>query len=114
MSLIKANAGEYFPVATEDCVYAYTILDEFETENDGKKQKMMRFIAYAVVNDIVNSRYELAKQLDLRVASVDYSGSNALELTPRKSLTPGRDIDINLSMKLYIFSPLNVTLHPIA
>ena len=81
MSLIRANAGEYFPVATEDCVYAYSVLETFDTENDGKKQKMMRFIAYAVVNDIVNSRYELAKQLDLKVASVDYSGNSIAQLS---------------------------------
>ena len=39
LSLVTANSGEYFPVSTEDCVYSYSLLDEFVEEENGKQVK---------------------------------------------------------------------------
>ncbi|MBE6648162.1 MAG: hypothetical protein E7614_01425 [Ruminococcaceae bacterium] len=84
LSLVTANSGEYFPVSTEDCVYSYSLLDEFEEEENGASVKKMRIMAYAVSNDIINSRYELAKQLGLNVLSVDYTGNTIVEVCKRQ------------------------------
>ncbi len=84
LSLVTANSGEYFPVSTEDCVYSYTLLDEFTEEENGKEVKKMRIMAYAVSNEIINGRYELAKQLGLRVVAVDYTGNTVVEVSKRQ------------------------------
>ncbi len=84
LSLVTANSGEYFPVSTEDCVYSYTLLDEFTEEENGKPVKKNRIMAYAVANEIINGRYELAKQLGLKVQSVDYSGNTIVEICKRQ------------------------------
>ena len=84
LSLVTANSGEYFPVSTEDCVYSYSLLDEFTEEEDGKSIKKMRIMAYAVANEIINSRYELAKHLGLKVVSVDYAGNTIVEVCKRQ------------------------------
>lgn len=84
LSLVTANSGEYFPVSTEDCVYAYSLLDEFTEEENGKPVKKMRIMAYAVSNEIINGRYELAKQLGFQVVAVDYTGNTVVEVCKRQ------------------------------
>ncbi len=84
LSLVTANSGEYFPVSTEDCVYSYSLLEEFTEEENGKPVKKNRIMAYAVANEIINGRYELAKQLGLKVHSVDYSGNTIVEICKRQ------------------------------
>ena len=84
LSLIASNANEYFPVSTEDCVYSYSVLEEFQVDVDGKMQKQMRIMAYAIMNDIVNSRFELANQLSLKVHSIDYSGNSIVQICKRQ------------------------------
>lgn len=84
LSLVTANSGEYFPVSTEDCVYSYSLLEEFTEEENGTQVKKMRIMAYAVANEIINGRYELAKQLGLKVCGVDYSGNTIVEICKRQ------------------------------
>lgn len=84
LSLVTANSGEYFPVSTDDCVYSYTLLDEFTEEENGSQVKKMRIMAYAVANEIINGRYDLAKQLGLKVVSVDYAGNTVVEVCKRQ------------------------------
>ncbi len=93
LSLVTANSGEYFPVSTEDCVYSYSLLDEFTEEDNGKTVKKMRIMAYAVANEIINGRYELAKQLGFKVLSVDYTGNTIVEVCKRQ-------VPSNVSMTL--------------
>ncbi len=95
LSLVTANSGEYFPVSTEDCVYSYSLLDEFVEEENGKQVKKMRIMAYAVANEIINSRYELAKQLGVKVKRVDYTGNTIVEICKRQ-------VKENVSMTLLI------------
>lgn len=84
LSLVTANSGEYFPVSTEDCVYSYSLLDEFSEEENGALVKKMRIMAYAVSNEIINGRHELAKQLGMTVLSVDYTGNTIVEVCKRQ------------------------------
>ena len=95
LSLVTANSGEYFPVSTEDCVYSYSLLDEFVEEENGKQVKKMRIMAYAVANEIINSRYELAKQLGVKIKRVDYTGNTIVEICKRQ-------VKENVSMTLLI------------
>ncbi len=95
LSLVTANSGEYFPVSTEDCVYSYSLLEEFTEEENGTQVKKMRIMAYAVANEIINGRYELAKQLGLKVCGVDYSGNTIVEICKRQ-------VPNNVSMTLLI------------
>lgn len=77
LSMIRANASEYFPVDTSDCVYAYTVLDVIAAD---KKNKQMKLMAYAVPDEIVQSLYDLAKLLKLRVVAVDYIANGVLQI----------------------------------
>ncbi len=95
LSLVTANSGEYFPVSTEDCVYSYSFLDDFVEEENGKQVKKLRIMAYAVANEIINSRYELAKQLGVKVKRVDYTGNTIVEICKRQ-------VKENVSMTLLI------------
>ncbi len=101
LSLVTANSGEYFPVSTEDCVYSYSLLDEFTEEENESTVKKMRIMAYAVSNEIINSRYELAKQLGVTVLSVDYTGNTIVEICKRQ-------VPATVSMTLLIDSSSTV------
>lgn len=101
LSLVTANSGEYFPVSTEDCVYSYSLLDEFTEEENGAPVKKMRIMAYAVSNEIINGRYELAKQLGVTVLAVDYTGNTIVEVCKRQ-------VPATVSMTLLIDSKSTV------
>lgn len=77
LSMIRANASEYFPVDTSDCVYAYAMLDVTTVD---KKNKQMKLMAYAVPDEIVQSLYDLAKLLKLHIVAVDYIANGVLQI----------------------------------
>lgn len=74
--MVNANATDYFPVNINDYVLSYTLL---ETKNT-KEDKKMRVLVYAAPEAMVESYYNLAKVLGMKVTAVDYSGNSTLQL----------------------------------
>ena len=74
--LIDTNASEYFPINVEEYVFSYTVLEEIKT----KEEQKTRVLVYAAPDMMVQSYYELAATLGMKVKAVDYSGNSTLQL----------------------------------
>ena len=74
--MVNANATDYFPVNINDYVLSYTLLETKNTKDD----KKMRVLVYAAPEAMVESYYNLAKVLGMKVTAVDYSGNSTLQL----------------------------------
>lgn len=75
--IIAAGAQDYFPMSNiNDYVYDYTILETFE-ENE---KKQYRISAVAVQKELLASYQELAKELKLGLAAIDYYGNSVFQI----------------------------------
>lgn len=74
--LIDTNASEYFPINVEEYVFSYTVLEAIKT----KEEQKTRVLVYAAPDMMVQSYYELAATLGMKVKAVDYSGNSTLQL----------------------------------
>lgn len=73
---INTNASDYFPVNIDDYVLSYTILEERKT----KEEQKSRALVFAAPSTIVESYYNLANALGMKVKAVDYAGNSTLQL----------------------------------
>jgi type IV pilus assembly protein PilM len=74
--LVNANASEYFPVNIDDYVLSYTVLEEKKT----KEEQKSRILVFAAPEAMVESYFNLAKLLNMKVKAVDYAGNSTLQL----------------------------------
>lgn len=74
--LVNMNATEYFPVNIDDYVLSYTILEEKKTKDEQKS----RILVFAAPEPMVQSYFDLAKVLGMKVKAVDYAGNSTLQL----------------------------------
>ncbi|WP_343209829.1 pilus assembly protein PilM [Anaerolentibacter hominis] len=74
--IIRVNADEYFPFNIEDSVLGYSILSRKKEESRDE----MRLMIYAVPNGLVTACYEVAKNLRMKVRSIDYVGNGLFQL----------------------------------
>ena len=109
--LIDTNASEYFPINVEEYVFSYTVLEAIKT----KEEQKTRVLVYAAPDMMVQSYYELAATLGMKVKAVDYSGNSTLQLIkiqidkkPTLVVQLGMDTTIEPShmVNLYFYSQL--------
>ncbi|MBQ3665882.1 MAG: pilus assembly protein PilM [Lachnospiraceae bacterium] len=74
--MVNMNASEYFPVNIDDYVLSYTILEEKKT----KEEQKTRILVFAVPELMVQSYFDLAGVLGMKVKAVDYAGNSTLQL----------------------------------
>lgn len=74
--MVNINASEYFPVNIDDYVLSFTVLEN----NNSKEEKKSRVLVYAAPEAMVQSYYDLAKVLGMKVKAVDYAGNSTLQL----------------------------------
>jgi len=74
--LVNINASDYFPVNIDDYVLSYTVLEEIKTKEDQK----LRILVFAAPEMMVQSYYDLAGVLGMKVKAVDYAGNSTLQL----------------------------------
>lgn len=74
--LVNVNASEYFPVNIEDYVLSYAILEEKKT----KEEQKSRILVFAAPETMVQSYFDLAATLGMKVKAVDYAGNSTLQL----------------------------------
>lgn len=74
--LVNANASEYFPVNIDDYVLSYTVLEEKRT----KEEQKSRILVFAAPELMVQSYFNLANILGMKVKAVDYAGNSTLQL----------------------------------
>lgn len=74
--LVNVNASEYFPVNIEDYVLSYTVLEEKKT----KEEQKSRILVFAAPETMVQSYFDLAAKLGMKVKAVDYAGNSTLQL----------------------------------
>ena len=74
--LVNMNASEYFPVNIDDYVLSYTVLEEKKT----KEEQKSRLLVFAAPETMVESYFNLARVLGMKVKAVDYAGNSTLQL----------------------------------
>ncbi len=74
--IVQANATEYFPVNMDEYIIQHTVLQEIEDQG----QKKLKIMVAAVPSEVVESYYDLAKALGLKVAFVDYAGNSTYQI----------------------------------
>ena len=100
--LINQNASDYFPVNISDYVLSYTLLEQKVT----KTEKKLRVLVYAAPEAMVEGYYNLAKLLDKKVETVDYSGNSTLQVI--KLQTDAKpNLVVQMGMDTTILSVMN-------
>lgn len=76
--MLETNSTDYFTfnANVEKYVYGYSLLGK----GIDKKKKEIRCLAIAAPEDIVDSYYVLAKEIGLKVNSIDYAGNSRLQI----------------------------------
>ena len=90
--LIMTNITDYFPVDPTQYQFAHTIMD---TVTDEEKNKQYRVMIMAAPTDILEGYYGLAKALELKLVSIDYSGNSIFQAL-RSRISNG----VNLTVKI--------------
>lgn len=90
--LIMTNITDYFPVDPSQYQFAHTIMD---TVTDEEKNKQYRVMIMATPSDILEGYYGLAKALELKLVSIDYTGNSIFQAL-RNRVSNG----VNLTVKI--------------
>ena len=79
--VVKANASEYFPVDLSQYELAYNILGKVGEEKGSQQYKML---IMAAPQALLEGYYELAKELKLELAAIDYAGNSVFQVAKDK------------------------------
>lgn len=90
--MIMSNITDYFPVDPSQYQFAHNIMD---TVTDDAGTKQYRVMIMAAPADILNGYYNLAKALELELASIDYSGNSIFQALRHRFAT-----GVNLTVKI--------------
>lgn len=100
--LVNANASEYFPINIDDYVFSYTILEEKKT----KEEQKSRILVFAAPEGLVESYFNLARVLRMKVTAVDYAGNSTLQLI-KIQIDERPTLVVQLGMDTTIVSVMN-------
>lgn len=79
--VVAANASDYFPVDLSQYELAYNILGIIG-ENKGSQQ--YKLLVMAAPQALLNGYYDLAKELKLELAAIDYAGNSVYQVAKDK------------------------------
>ena len=88
--VVKANASDYFPVDLSQYELAYNILGTVgDTKGKGKgkdkdSQQQYKLLVMAAPQLLLNGYYDLAKELKLELAAIDYAGNSIYQVAKDK------------------------------
>jgi type IV pilus assembly protein PilM len=99
MSMIKANASDYFPVDIKNYHLSYTVLERIST----KEAKQMKLLLLAVPLDLLESYFDLARTMNLSLQSIDYAGNSIFQIT-RNLKRNETNVSIHINEKNTIIS----------
>lgn len=100
--LVNANASEYFPVNIDDYVLSYTVLEEKRT----KEEQKSRILVFAAPELMVQSYFDLANILGMKIKAVDYAGNSTLQLI-KIQIDEKPTLVVQLGMDTTIVSVMN-------
>lgn len=89
--VVNANATDYFPVDLSQYQLSYTILGTVG-EKDSQQYKLL---VIAVPKSLLTGYYELAKELKLEVAAIDYA-SNSIFQVVKEECAKGKHIIVKI------------------
>lgn len=75
--VVKANAGDYFPVDLSQYQLAYHVLEKM---GDPKGQQQYKLSVMAAPIAMLDGYYQLAKELRLELAALDYAGNSVYQV----------------------------------
>lgn len=99
MSMIKANASDYFPVDIKNYHLAYTMLERIVT----KEEKQMKLLLLAVPLDLLETYFDLARTMNMSLLNIDYSGNSIFQMT-KDIQKSGTNVSIHVNEKNTVIS----------
>lgn len=100
--LVNMNASEYFPVNIDDYVLSYTILEEKKNKDEQKS----RILVFAAPEAMVQTYFDLARTLGMKIKAVDYVGNSTLQLI-KLQIDAKPTLVVQLGMDTTIASVMN-------
>ena len=98
MSLLTANASEYFPVDVSGYKLGYNILVPKVSEEEGGGMKLL---VIAVPNDLIKSYYKLADSLGFKLLGLDYIGNSIANMVaPALPAAPSLNVKLDDSSSI--------------
>ncbi len=79
--VVAANASEYFPVDLSQFELAHNILG---TVGETKGQQQYKLLVMAAPKALLSGYYDLAKELKLELAAIDYAGNSVFQVAKDK------------------------------
>ncbi len=79
--VVAANASEYFPVDLSQFELAHNILG---VVGETKGQQQYKLLVMAAPKALLSSYYDLAKELKLELAAIDYAGNSVFQVAKDK------------------------------
>lgn len=79
--VVTANASEYFPVDLSQYELAYNILG---TVGEKGSQQQYKLLVMAAPASLLSGYYDLAKELKLELAAIDYAGNSVYQVAKDK------------------------------
>lgn len=92
MSMVKANASDYFPMDVSNYYLTYKMLEKVVN----KDEKKMKLLLLAVPLDLLDGYFNLARTLSMTIVSIDYVGNSIFQLV-RDVRKQGTNISIHVS-----------------
>ena len=99
MSMVRANATDYFPVDIKNYHLSYQMLEKVIT----KEEKSMKLLLLAAPLDLLETYFDLAKVMGFQLQSIDYAGNAIVQATKNLKKTE-TNVCIHLNEKNSIIS----------
>ncbi|MBR4586757.1 MAG: pilus assembly protein PilM [Lachnospiraceae bacterium] len=99
MSMVRANATDYFPVDIKNYHLSYQMLEKVIT----KEERSMKLLLLAAPLDLLETYFDLAKVMGFQLQSIDYAGNAIVQATKNLKKTE-TNVCIHLNEKNSIIS----------
>ena len=91
MSMVRANASDYFPMDISNYYLTYTVLEKAVSA----EEKKLKLLLIAAPLDMIEAYFDLARTMSLTIVTIDYAGNSIFQVL-KEMKTQGTSISIHV------------------
>lgn len=91
MSMVRANASDYFPMDISNYYLTYTVLEKAVSS----EEKKLKLLLIAAPLDMIEAYFDLARTMGLTIVTIDYAGNSIFQVL-KDMKTQGTSISIHV------------------
>lgn len=91
MSMVRANASDYFPMDISNYYLTYTVLEKAVSS----EEKKLKLLLIAAPLDMIEAYFDLARTMGLTIVTIDYAGNSIFQVL-KEMKTQGTSISIHV------------------